>query len=66
MYPHAAHLALTATADQETVNSLAKALLYSDYKIVAVNPDRPNIFIEKVVRPPNAKKMRNMMHLMLL
>lgn len=33
-------------------------LLYKDPTIIRVNPDRPNIFIEKLVRPPNITKIK--------
>ena len=56
LFPHAAHLALTATATDQSVKMLASSLCYSNPVVIKVNPDRPNIFIEVQTRPPNIRK----------
>jgi len=57
LHPDIAYVALTATAKPDSISALAETLLYKNYAVVAVNPDRPNIYIEVRTRPPNIRKM---------
>jgi len=57
LHPDIAHVALTATAKPESIAALAETLMFKNYAVVAVNPDRPNIFIDVRTRPPNIRKM---------
>ncbi|XP_052216227.1 ATP-dependent DNA helicase Q1-like isoform X2 [Dreissena polymorpha] len=57
LHPQIAHVALTATAKPESINTLAQSLMYKNVTVVAVNPDRPNIFIDVRNRPPNIRKV---------
>lgn len=56
LFPNAGHLALTATCTKSKVQELISLLQYQNTTIISVNPDRPNIFIEKRKRLPNIHK----------
>ncbi|XP_062577985.1 ATP-dependent DNA helicase Q1-like [Saccostrea cucullata] len=60
LFPSAAHLSLTATATETSIESLGKVLQYINPVIIKANPDRPNIFLEKIVRPPNINKVKKL------
>ena len=51
LHPDIAHVALTATAKPESITALAETLMLKNYTVVAVNPDRPNIYIDVRTRP---------------
>ncbi|XP_057308214.1 uncharacterized protein LOC130646094 [Hydractinia symbiolongicarpus] len=50
----ASMLALTATASPHHITSLVKSLNMSTAKVIRVNPNRKNIFLDKKIRKSNA------------
>lgn len=56
LFPNAAHLAVTATATQTSIQFLSKSLQYINPTIIQVNPDRPNLFLEIKTRLSNREK----------
>jgi len=57
LHPQIAHVPLTATAKPESINALAQSLMYKNVTVVAVNPDRKNIYIDVRKRLPNIRKV---------
>ncbi|XP_057299470.1 ATP-dependent DNA helicase Q1-like [Hydractinia symbiolongicarpus] len=53
-FPKASMLALTATASPHHITSLVKSLNMSTAKVIRVNPNRKNIFLDKKIRKSNA------------
>ncbi|XP_060084050.1 bifunctional 3'-5' exonuclease/ATP-dependent helicase WRN-like [Ylistrum balloti] len=56
LFDNCAHLAVTATSSPSSILDLSKTLQYKNHVIVTVNPDRPNIYIDKKPRLPNSNK----------
>ncbi|WAR25612.1 RECQ1-like protein [Mya arenaria] len=56
IFPKAGHIALTATATPTKIKDLAAGLQYSSECVISLNPDRPNIYLEVLTRPPNVRK----------
>ncbi|WAR18289.1 BLM-like protein [Mya arenaria] len=56
IFPKAGHIALTATATPTKIKDLAAVLQYSSECVISLNPDRPNIYLEVLTRPPNVRK----------
>ena len=59
LLPGCAHLSMTATATPTRISEIGdyvETLLYEDCATVIVNPDRPNIYLEKLPSPPNIRK----------
>ena len=56
MFESAAHLALTATTTQSSLQDLIRILNFWNPSIVSCNPDRPNIFLDVRKRLPNIRK----------
>ncbi|PJE77421.1 ATP-dependent DNA helicase RecQ [invertebrate metagenome] len=54
LFSRCPHLAVTATSSLSSILELTKTLQYENH--VTVNPDRPNIYIDKKPRLPNSKK----------
>ena len=50
------HLALTATATEESLSTIIEELQFQQPRKIIINPDRPNIFYEKKDRLPNVHK----------
>ena len=44
------------TATPTRLSEIGETQLNKDYATVIVNPDRPNIYLEKLPRPPNIRK----------
>lgn len=46
-------LCFTATAPPAAQKALQKSLMMDSPTLITVNPDRPNIVYEKIMRPPS-------------
>lgn len=55
-------LSLTATATDSSIENLGKVLKNIHPVVIKAYPERPNIFLEKFMRPPNNDQNEKIRH----